>query len=517
MQPYTELPDSLQETHHALEPYIKRRQEIIWIRQILAAHLSSRVHQKDGYPIFHPLSLVEASSSTESLLDGIKGVQKEYIRCLGANIKARKEFTKASKEHQLKPISNNRHGGVTATREILESLGDSDTALSTFISIAKYRRKHERLLIMQNYVDVIAQKSPDTTDHLSSGVMLKIRGSLPKLPPEVMGTAENLQASERTGLKDLVNQLERAVLRAKLLLQREQKFLAKIKTGNNARTNPSPGHKEKLQALGTTRNELINWIEMELAKTADDSPVSEGRITARAPENEEQGFISNSLVSIQRQYNQYSKLRRALIIAATGYLDQPASAEIKEEKGEVETSHVSHNSDPINHVTHSYLVEMMSMADEQKALIQQKSYFTISLAKHLKEAGQGMDRLFEESHLLLAHPMPGTASHGSSFDGLAAFGGRMSSHEKPDSSRKAQSWVFAANSARAATKNAISDNVEEGNINFLDARRTLQELQCLLGEDGDTGQQTDIRTTNTSQRNSRDIWASLAGNLGSIN
>ena len=516
MQRYTELPDSLQEAQHSLEPYIKQRQEIIQIRQILAAHLSSQVHQKEGYPIFHPLSLVETSPSAESSLNGILGVQKEYIRCLEANIKARKEFVKASKEHQLNPISHNhQHGG--GTRDNLEPSCESDAALSAFIDNVKYCRKHERLLIMQHYVDAVAQKSPETANHLSSGVMLKASGSLPKLPPEVMSNAENLQLSEKTDLKDLVNRLEKAVLRAKLLLQREQKFLSKVKTRKNARLNPSPGPEQKLQALGTTRNELINWIGMELAKTSDDSPDSKGSVTIKAPGTEDEGFIDNELVSIQRQYNQYSKLRRALILAATGLLDKPAPTIIKDEKAEIEASDASHNSDLINHATYSYLVEMMSMANEQKFLIQQKSYITISLAKHLKEAGQGVDRLSEESHLLLAHPMPGTTSHGSGFDGLAAFGGSMSSHEKPDSSRKARAWVFAVDSARMAIKNSVTEKVEDGKVKVLDARQTMQELHRLLGEDGDAELQTEVQMANIRQRNTRDIWASLVGNLTSIN
>ena len=332
MQRDTDLPDALHEVHDALEPYIKKRQEAIRIRQILSAHLSTHVHQKEAYSIFHPLSLIEASPSSESLLKGTRGLQREYVQCLGTNVKARKEFAKASKEHQLKLTT---HSG-DATRDISQAHGDSESNLSTFVGIVKYRRKHERLCIMQDYVDAVAEKLPATTDQLGSGVALKNVGSMPQIPPDVMGTGETHRDSEETDLKDLVNQLEKAVLRAKLLLQKEQKFLTNIKKRNNASVDTFSGHGEKLQALGTARNELINWIETELAKTNDESPDSEGCIQVSAPEDGDAEFIDSELVSIQRQYNQYSKLRRALIIAATGHLDQPTATKPSQDGDEVE-------------------------------------------------------------------------------------------------------------------------------------------------------------------------------------
>jgi hypothetical protein len=509
MQEYKDLPDSLPKTHHALEPYIKQRPEVTRIRQILAAHLSSHVHQKEGQPIFHPLSLVEASSSAESTLSGIKGLQREYIRCLRANIKARQEFAKTSKEHQLKPSFDHPR---RATQETAEAHDESISTLTTFVDVVKYQRKYERLRIMQDYVDTVALKSPATTDHLGSGAVLKDIGSLPQVPPEVMGTTKMRQGSEKTDLKELVDQLEKAVLRAKLLLKREQTFLARIKGRNSAPDHASSSPSGRLQALGTTRNELINWIETELAKTGDSSPDSEDATQPKTPGKGGKAFIDSELVSIQRQYSQYSKLRRALILAATGKLDQPTPIAPVHDEDEAAENSAGASPDAMNHIMHSYLVEMMSISNEQKVMIQQKSHFTISLAKHLKEAGQGVDRLSEESHLLPAHPMPVAASHGSGLDGLASFARDMSSHEKPDSSRRARAWVFAADAARAATKDAVLDKLEKGRVDVRDAQQTLLALQRLVGDDD-----VDVQTAGGVEHTTAgDVWASLAGNLGAI-
>jgi hypothetical protein len=509
MQRDTGLPESLREVHHALQPYIKQRQEALRVRQVLGAHLSTHVQQKDAYPIFHPLSLLEASPGSETSLKGVRGVQREYIQCLASNIKARKEFAKASREHQQK--STHSHPSGDSARGTPYAQGDSESALATFIDTVKCRRKHERLCILQDYVDVVAEKLPETTGQLGSDVALQTVGSLPQIPPEVMGTADVHRGPDGPDLKGLVDQLEKAVLRARLLLQREQKYLEKVKCRNNASADLPSHDGAKLQALGTTRNELIQWIETELANTADDSPDSEDTIQVDTAENNDGDFIDSELVSIQRQYNQYSKYRRALIIAATGHLEQPSPTKVSQDLDSIEGTGAPHNSESINHVMYPYLSEMMSLSSEQKALIQQKSHFTISLAKHLKEAGQGVDRLAEESHLLPAHPMPRTASHGSNFDAMPTFGGSISNQEKPDSSRKAQAWVFAADRARAATKDSVAGKIEESRMDILGAQRTLLELQRLLGEDGSVGARTAAK-----QAKSRDIWASLDGNLGAI-
>lgn len=509
MQQDTGLPESLREIHHALQPYIKQRREALRVRQVLVAHLSTHVQQNDAYPIFHPLSLLEALPSSETSLKGVRGVQREYIRCLANNIKAQNQYSKASKEHQ--PRSTHSHPSGDSAQGTSYAQGDSESTLATFVDTVKCRRKHERLCIMQEFVDVVAEKLPENISQLGSDVELQNLGSLPQIPPDVMGTADAHRGSIGSDLRGLVNQLEKAVLRAKLLLQREQRFLEKVKHHNNSRTDLPSHDGGILQALGTTRNELIQWIETELANTADDSPEPEDNIQVNAAESSDMDLIDSELVSIQRQYNQYSKCRRALIIAATGHLEQATPTKAGQDLDSVKGTGVPHNSETVNHTVYPYLSEMMSLSSEQKALIQQKSHFTISLAKHLKEAGQGVDRLAEESHLLPAHPMPRTVSHSSNFDALASFGGSISDQEKPDSSRKAQAWVFAADRARAATRNSVSGKIEEGRMDILGARRTLLELQRLLGEDGSVS-----APTTAKQTKNHDTWATLDGYLGAI-
>jgi hypothetical protein len=75
----------------------------------------------------------------------------------------------------------------------------------------------------------------------------------------------------------------------------------------------------------------------------------------------------------------------------------------------------------------------------------------------------------------------------------------MSNQERPDASRRARAWVFASESATNATKEAISQKLEEGEKFIVKTQKTLLELDNLLGSDG-----------------KGDIWGTVDGNLGVI-
>jgi hypothetical protein len=279
-----------------------------------------------------------------------------------------------------------------------------------------------------------------------------------------------------------------------MLLRKEQKLLAKVQADNS---NSSARDGRQLQAVDATRHELINWIEGELGK-AGDSPLEDSHGSTE-PAKLATEHIDTELTSIQRQYARYTKARQALVAASSGKVELPPSAELDQDNNLQPTKEEFHNANGVNQAIHSYLEAMVMVSNEQKAMIQQKSHLTISLSKQLKEGSQGLDRLADESHLLPAHPMPAVISQRKALEGAVSFGEQMSNHERPDTSRRARAWVFASESASNATKNSISEKLEEGANFVVEAEKTLSELANLVGGDG-----------------KGDIWGRLDGNLGVI-
>ncbi|KAL2065088.1 hypothetical protein VTL71DRAFT_4228 [Oculimacula yallundae] len=487
---------AISKAQRSLGPYVKQRQEIARIRQVLASHLSSHVNQNGGSSLSRPLSLIGPTCEVDGTSQGVRGLQKEYLRCVRANAKAQSEYADISRQHRSEFEENNKKSDSTSVNGPTEPVG-------IFVDLVSQRQKHERLRILQDYVDVLAQKPAATLDHLDPQMVLRDVEALPKMPSEVLNGSGPVQNPAAVDLKELVDQLEKSVLRAKMLLKREQNLLAKIKAEDSTATD---GHGARLEAVGMTRSALINWIEAELSRAGESSPESSPQ-DAASPDKRGKHFIDSELLSIQRQYSRYTKARESLITAVMGHSVLPDALGAKD-GGVTEEKNPAYASNGME-TTQSFLEEMISISNKQKAMIQQKSHLTISLSRQLKEANQGLDRLADESHLLPAHPMPANRTPRNGLEGPVSFGDEISNHEKPDSSLRARAWVYAAQSAGHATRTAVSEKLGEGRMALDDAQQTLSDLQRLLGLDLAFG-------GGSGTQKARDIWAVLDGNLGVI-
>ncbi|TAQ86526.1 hypothetical protein B7494_g5138 [Chlorociboria aeruginascens] len=491
MESNANLPEPLVQIQRHLKPYIKARQDVGHIRRVLAVHISHVTSERN--PGTRPLSLIEGTRDVDSLSSGIRGIRKEYLRCVRANVETRREYATIIKEYQIH--SGNQHS--------TEERYAAHDPLGSFMDLVKQNRKYERLRIVQDYLNTLAQKPASTTDHLDSKDILKDIRSLPKVPQEVMSATSRDQGVQKVDLKALVAQLEKAVLRAKFLLKKEQNLLASFRARKPLKDDSVISDRGRLQALSITRNELINWIETELGKAGENAHVPNEEQTASIPDKRGKDHVDGHLESIKIQYECYVRAREAFISSMSRDSNPPAPITVDEETldASIELSDISND---INHIIHPYLEELASVSNQQKSMIQQKSHLTVSLAKKIKEIGQGLERLADESHLLPKYPIPGI-SRRKALESSICFGDEISNYEKPDSSRRARAWVFAANSANDATKQDILEKLEEGEVALADARRTLLEVQYLLGT-GNGGESD----------KSDDIWATLDGHLGVI-
>jgi hypothetical protein len=315
-----------------------------------------------------------------------------------------------------------------------------------------------------------------------------------------MVSAAQRQQSYRRDLNELVEQLEKSVLRAKLLLTKEQKLLSGLPEVQ-ARNGPPTWSWSRLQALAKARNELINWIEDVLAKAGEGFDDLERELVPQSTEKMEKSYVNNQLGTIQRQYAQYNKVRQSLIIAATRPIDKPIIKPPEDGRATLETKNEVEDLSPMSHVLQPYLGELASLLSQQKSMIQQKCHVTISLAKQLKEASQGLDRLADESYLLRASLQHKGLKSSPSEEEIA-------SHEKPDSSHRARPWVHASEAAGKTTKEAVAEKLQNGIGAISNARQTLSDLRVLLGEDVNAGAEY--------SNQSKDIWAALDGDLGVI-
>ncbi|QSZ35108.1 hypothetical protein DSL72_007972 [Monilinia vaccinii-corymbosi] len=507
------LPEGIKKIHLTLSPYIKQRQDTLLVRRVLAAHLSSNVNAGESILTSTNLSLAEPTSEATQGL-GFPGVQNEYLRSLQANLKAQKDFaTISTQQDEVESHSEIRARTHDQAKEV---------SLRAFLDLEKQRKRQERFRIIQDLVDQLAQKPAATPDYLEpkSLEVLREAGSLPPVPPIVLAPLEHHQESERIDLKSLVDRLEKSVLRAQLLLKKEQKLLAKVRASATTSKDQRQQDSCRQLALEITRNELINWIEMELGKAGDSSAAPEGQDSS-IPKHKGKEYIDSQLPSIKQIYAQYLEIRKRLIIAATEDLATPFSTAVEAEdsSGTLVDEPLNDFPNTTNVSTYPYLEDLVLISNEQKSITQQRSYLTGSLTRQHKEAGKDLDKLVDESHLLPAYPMPAVTSQRKRLGEPISFEVNISNSDKPSLSSRAKAWVFAAESSSISTKEAVLERLEDGESALAEAYQTLNDLQILLGCLPE-GQGVDGDVVSGRQKlgisNIGGVWSTLDGNLGFI-
>lgn len=505
------VPEGIKQIHLTLSPYIRQRQDTLHVRRVLAAHLNSNVNFGESILLPTNLSLAESASEVTQGL-GFPGVQQEYLRSLQAHLKAQRSF--ATLSAQLDETES--HSEIRARTH--DKATSKEVSIHTFLDLEKQRKKQERFRIIQDLVDQLTQKPAASQDYLDlkSLEVLRDVGSLPSVPPIVLAPTEHQQdSSERTDLKSLVDRLEKSVLRAQLLLKKEQKLLEKVRAGTTSTDQSSRQH-----ALEITRNELISWIEMELGKAGDSPATPEEGQHPSITEHKGEEYIDSQLASMQRIYFQYLEIRKRLIIATT----EDLAARFPTEVCEADPSHMlagesNDNSDITSISAYSYLEDLVLISNEQKSITQQRSYLTGSLMRQHKEAGKGLDRLVDESHLLPTYPIPTASSQRKKLGEPISFEEDISKSDKPSSLSRAKAWVFAAESSSISTKEAVLEKLEDGESALAEAYQTLNDLQTLLGclpeeqgvEEDVIGGRKKLGISNIGG-----VWSTLDGNLGFI-
>jgi hypothetical protein len=481
--------ESIQEYKNALEPYIKPRDQAARIRRILALHLNSCL--QGGQHLSGPISLVDLPCTVKPSQE-TQGLQREYLKALNANLKARKEFEET------------RCAEIDVSSTSVAKKGTTSDPLQEQIGIVKLKQKKEKLAIIQSYIDLLSQQPAAAPEFLTPDTILKGSPSLPQVPREVVDSFTVDETPPKRDLKELISELEKVVLRTKLLLRREEQLLQVVRDKSSA----SKGHVSdgaKLHALNLTRNELINWIETELSKASEnddaleeechDETASTSRQTKNKTLDKASENINSQLLEIHDKYEKYVVARKKLLSLVAERPQpslKPAIDIIEANSSDTPTSSPSYA-----HLLTPYFEALLALSREQRGMITNKSHLNVTLAKQIKDACQTLDHLAQESQLLPAHPMPGVSRHklGLGEDLLSGIQDRL------ELCGRVKPWVFASDSAKIATLEAVAEKIEEGQLALEGSMRALQEIDHLFGRD--IGK--DEKSTK-EDANNEDIW-----------
>lgn len=510
--------ETVERIQTSLEPHVRSREEVSHIRRVLSLHLLSSY---ENGPQPGALALPGADCTIKTTA-GVRGLQRDFLKALHANIKAKQD---------QEAVRQALQEGNTAT---VRTLDDSRRLEEHVVSI-KLKRKQEQLQAVEKYLELLSQKPAASPEFVLPEELFKDSKRLPEVPKTVVSGFAVNNGSAKPDLKALVDRLEKAVLRSKLLLKKEEQLLEEVRSRSTA-TRGSVSDGAKLAALSATRDELISWMEAELGKAShlDNSQQESGK-QQTAPD---MGHVHEQLAMVKEKYANYVAARKSLV----QLVQLPTQPEIQMKAPPKNTLHTQSEvarTTPTTHLITPCIEGLIQVGQDQRSSIAQKSHINTVLAKQTEETVRALDRLTEESQLIPDHPMPGAARRNK---GLGAANPPSDGVDKL--SDRVQPWVLAADTAKLATLEAVAERIEEGQVALERSTKSLAEIDQLLGRDTNPGGEstaeedttlddiwlaesasprkgpmakTHVRNKSNMVQEKGDIWSTLDGSIGLIN
>lgn len=131
--------EAVRKIQDGLDPYIKPREQVNYIRRILALHLGS--FSQDA-PLNQPLPLAATSYDVVDPSAGTKALHQEYLQALKANVSAQQQFDSIS---QTRPR--------TPEQQSIDPQSEEIDPLNERLAILKLQQKRQKLSAVRKYLD----------------------------------------------------------------------------------------------------------------------------------------------------------------------------------------------------------------------------------------------------------------------------------------------------------------------------------------------------------------------------
>ncbi|KAI9878000.1 MAG: hypothetical protein M1830_002197 [Pleopsidium flavum] len=531
----------------SLAPYIRTRQEALRIRRTLTVYLISQITGvKTVNRSYLTLIVPDQAAELPQIATELSGIRKGYLKELQANIVSRKDFhalaTQSGGHIVSDPSTNPSSTYTQAVDEFLEPI------VHTYLTLLRHRRRYEKLRILQDYMDVLDEKPAAKAGYLDvARIQLQYPLPLPPTNDIIRYTDPSTSGSSDQTTDELVTCLEKAVLRARHNLDKEKKLLADLKerqySANGRRNGVTPPVSDsRLHVFSRTRDELVNWIEGELAKT--ESPPNNAQYEGLSSElYHSTKDTKQYMVDIKHTYTKYLEARKMCLTTlaqATSPIPTavPADYLLRSPKDDVHLGTVHGAVCAVVPYLSAYLLFPSNL---HKSIAQQKSHIATILNKEQQATIQALDRLADESHLLPAYPL--LAINPRFQNAAAALSSRASPLQVDDRSAGmrtlglARAWAFAADAAKTSTRDILDEKIAQGTKHACSAEEVLGVVRVLLGqglqragtEKAPTIEDEDIwaasaaprtkrinrKATSEEKDNSQSIWSGLQGNVKS--
>lgn len=426
-------PCPIPDVQEALRPYIHPRQETTRIRRTLGASLPINASTAHPLTLTSTDALPAVSRTGSAPPEAFTGVRRLYIKALQAHQAAQQKLSRLRAElDALQHTSQAPHA--------VEH--DSSAARDRVAHLRQQRRLQKLKLIDAAFGDVASSAQAQASDSPPLEHLVQSYSNVP-VPPLASSQLQGPDAELELRLLGL----KKAVLVAHAATETETSLPA-AQTNGSSPTGYGDGEqagRNRVIAVQAARDELITWIETELAKIPEDGGDAEteqdqGLVMSNTPSDE------GGLDAVAALYARYIVARRALVDA----IQTTPSATASTPPSSDTNAHSSAPQTPDPPSTSStllpYLQSLHTLSSHEAALLQQSAYLRRQLSTASQETQALILRLAEESHLVA----PGTQGTGR--------------------------WLEAARKARERLREVVERRVREGDGELGGARDVLGRL-----------------------------------------
>lgn len=420
----------------ALDPYILPRPSVSSIRQSLHSHLERQLRLEATQTL--SVANITNPPLTQTLPEppaSVTGVRRAYWRALRAHQVARERYEGLRAE--LDVVARNAGGAAAGGAEKDEGEGGD------LMVLLRARERRRKLGAVEKAVGAVERAGEGVVGAKIDDVVKKAVGDVPVLPSQ-RGLVGGGGGGGREEGEMRVVELKKAILKAKSTIEScERQDSEAERQGSGI---------SELHALQQARNELIGWIETQLALIGD-AQAEESNDTSsptKSTEDEETGAIA-SPAEILQLYDRYLEARDTLLDTVQQPHDisplAPAPVSPKQTRAEQDTDPATKTATALL----PFISPLLATQSAEQALIAQAAYVRrqVTLADSTSE--KLLRRHAEESHLV--HP----------------------------GASRARDWARAGEEAGEATRDYVLAKAKVGEIASKEAESMVGRLEGITG------------------------------------
>lgn len=411
----------LPELAEALRPYIKPRKEIAEVRRGIDSLLSQHV-QDDNVPMSKVTLSFSQTSAQSTLNSPFNGARRAFMQALIARQKAQSQYEALKAElNLLQHIPQEKENDHKKENPVFDT-----------VALIRQRQRRDKLLVIDKALDNL-EKVRHTSRYVDPNELLN--GMQSQIPPPL---AQQSQDESLAEAQSYVFELQKAVLRAQSTIQSTPRV--------NSPQQPITEEWKRAYALRRARDDLIAWLEDELAKLTDDEEHVDPDLDM--PGNSGAESLDDIKATLTDLYTKYITSRERLVrVLNTQSKPEPNSVEPSLAKQQSTDSDDPSSGATLASEVLPFIGILRSTAQEEAALIQHTSYLRRQITAVSTETEQLLVHLSDESHMV----RPGT-SH-------------------------TAAWAEAARDARNGDKDVIHSRLVTGETSIDSVRQVLASTE----------------------------------------